>query len=291
MAWRTVFVNEHAKINYKMNDINIQTKEGGTRIPIDDIRVLILGNTRTVITSYAVNELQKKNVKIINCDEKGMPVGEFLSYCDNTKQNINIWKQFDWAENRKNLLWQKIVQTKIFNQHQALGEKVIANYGKLKEIGLEVKEADEDNREGQAARLYFPRIFDKDFVRSNDSLKANAHLNYGYSILLSAVSREIVAAGFLTQIGVHHQSQTNPFNLASDLMEPFRPYVDRIVKWQRDSPLTLEHKLNLVSVLNEEITMNSKRYELAQAVQKHVQECLKYLCSDDSELPEMDFEL
>ncbi|MDF7636898.1 type II CRISPR-associated endonuclease Cas1 [Leuconostocaceae bacterium ESL0958] len=291
MAWRTVLVQEHAKINYKMNDLNVQTVEGAVQIPIDDIRILILGNTRSVITSYAINELHKRHVKIITCDEKGQPVGEFCSYNENSQQNRYLAQQMAWSDTKKDLLWQQMVQSKIMNQHQALGKAVTDNYPKLAAIAKEVQVGDQDNREGQAARLYFPRLFDDDFVRSNEDLQANAHLNYGYALLLAATNREIVAAGYLTQLGIHHQSAQNIFNLGSDLMEPFRPYVDRVVKLQRDSPLTTEHKLNLVQILNEEIRMNGRSWELAQAIQKHVQECLRYLSSEQAHLPEMVFEL
>lgn len=291
MAWRTVLINERAKINFRMNDINVQTMNDAFQIPIDDIRVLILGNTRSVITSYAINELNKKHVKIITCDEKGMPVGEYCGYHENVHQNENILKQINWQQRLKEELWQKITSAKIANQQQALPADIKEQYHKLLELSKKVRPGDPDNIEGQAARQYFPRMYGKSFTRSNDELLTNAHLNYGYSILLSAVSREIVAAGYLTQLGVHHQSSSNAFNLASDLMEPFRPYIDRVVLSQQNLSLSLDLKLNLVNVLNEIIQFNDKRMELAQAIQLHVLSCVKYLSQDKAELPEMDFVL
>ncbi|CAK1226125.1 type II CRISPR-associated endonuclease Cas1 [Fructobacillus evanidus] len=291
MAWRTVLINEHAKINFKMNDINVQTKHESFQIPIDDIRVLILGNTRSVITSYAINELNKKHVKIITCDEKGMPVGEYGGYHENVHQNTNLQKQISWTDDLKKQLWQKIISTKIINQHQALPKDVQVEFLKLQELSAKVKSGDPENIEGQAARQYFPRMYGKEFKRSNEELLINAHLNYGYSILLSAVSREIVAAGYLTQLGVHHQSGSNAFNLASDLMEPFRPYIDRVVLRQQNLSLSLDLKLNLINVLNETINYNGKKVELAQAIQQHVLACLKYLSSETKLLPEMEFVL
>ncbi|GAO99994.1 type II CRISPR-associated endonuclease Cas1 [Fructobacillus ficulneus] len=291
MAWRTVLINEHAKINFKMNDINIQTKGDSFQIPIDDIRVLILGNTRSVITSYAINELNKKHVKIITCDERGMPVGEYCGYHENVHQNTNLHHQIAWVENRKNMLWQQIVKTKILNQHQALPGEEREGYSKLNDLAEQVSEGDIHNIEGQAARQYFPRMYGNEFTRSNEDSLINAHLNYGYSILLSTVSREIVAAGYLTQLGIHHQSVSNHFNLASDLMEPFRPYIDRVVLGQQNLSLSLDLRLNLVNVLNEVIRYNDKNIELAQAVQSHVLSCLKYMSSDNVQLPKMEFVL
>ncbi|CAK1225195.1 MULTISPECIES: type II CRISPR-associated endonuclease Cas1 [Fructobacillus] len=289
MAWRTILINEHAKINFKMNDINVQTKNESFQIPIDDIRILILGNTKSVITSYAINELNKKHVKIITCDEKGMPVGEYCGYHENVHQNANLQKQILWTDDLKKHLWKKIVSTKIINQHQALPKDVQIEFLKLQELSDKVKFGDPENIEGQAARQYFPRMYGKEFKRSNEELLINAHLNYGYSILLSAVSREIVAAGYLTQLGVHHQSGSNAFNLASDLMEPFRPYIDRVVLNQQNLSLSLDLKLNLINVLNEIISYNGKKVEMAQAIQQHVLACLKYLSSESESLPEMEF--
>lgn len=274
-----------------MNDINVQTKNESFQIPIDDIRILILGNTRSVITSYAINELNKKHVKIITCDEKGMPVGEYCGYHENVHQNANLQKQISWTDDLKKHLWKKIVSAKIINQHQALPKDIRLEFLKLQELSDKVKLGDPENIEGQAARQYFPRMYGKEFKRSNEELLINAHLNYGYSILLSAVSREIVAAGYLTQLGVHHQSGSNAFNLASDLMEPFRPYIDRVVLNQQNLSLSLDLKLNLINVLNEIISYNGKKVELAQAIQQHVLACLKYLSSETELLPEMEFVL
>lgn len=289
MAWRTILINEHAKINFKMNDINVQTKHESFLIPIDDIRILILGNTKSVITVYAINELNKKHVKIITCDEKGMPVGEYCGYHENVHQYANLQKQIAWTTAMKECLWQKIVSIKIENQHQALPQEVRIEFLKLQELSSKVQPGDPANIEGQAARQYFPRMYGRDFRRSNGELLVNAHLNYGYSILLSAVSREIVTAGYLTQLGVHHQSGSNAFNLAADLMEPFRPYIDRVVLGQQNLSLSLDLKLNLINVLNEIINYNGKKVELAQAIHQHVLACLKYLSNETKVLPEMEF--
>ncbi|MDF7627235.1 type II CRISPR-associated endonuclease Cas1 [Lactobacillaceae bacterium L1_55_11] len=289
MAWRTVLVNSHAKINYSMNDINVQTSEGSERIPVDDIRVLILGNTRTVITAYALYELNRRHVKIVTCDPQGMPIGEFVGYHENVHQNDKLKKQINWGASRKEQLWQSIVRVKILNQHMALPKDVTKNYQNLKNLAEQVVAGDADNREAQAARLYFPRMFGKDFVRSDELNPINGHLNYGYAILLGAVSREIVSLGYLTQLGVHHQNWENYLNLASDLMEPFRPFVDRIVRQQQSEELTLENKLNLVGVLNEMIVFNHQEIELAQAVQKLVNQSLRFLSAEAEGLPEMSF--
>lgn len=154
----------------------------------------------------------------------------------------------------------------------------------------EVELGDQRNREAQAARLYFPRLFGKGFVRSDERQAINGHLNYGYSLLLATFSREIVANGYLTQLGIHHTGWENAFNLASDLMEPFRPFVDACVLQQKDQPLTLETKLNLIGVLDQVITYQGMQMDLTQTVQQYVRDCLNYLNGDTKVVTEMEFE-
>lgn len=291
MAWRTVLITRHSKINYHMNDINVQTDQGSQQIPIDDIKTLIIGTTKSVITAYAINELAKRNVKLIFCNEKGMPVGEFCSYRGNIKQNVNLRKQIVWENQKKENIWQSIVKAKVNSQAQAL--KLLEREGEdlLLNIHAEIEVNDNGNREAQAARLYFPRLFDKEFVRSDDKNRINAQLDYGYAILLSTVSREIVSAGYISQLGIHHDGWENPFNLASDLMEPFRPLIDKAVYKQKDNELTLNEKIELINVLDEEVTLNGINVDTTQAIQRLVRDVLKYMSGETDELPYLEIEL
>lgn len=291
MAWRTVLITRHSKINYHMNDINVQTDQGSQQIPIDDIKTLIVGTTKSVITAYAINELAKRNVKLIFCNEKGMPVGEFCSYRGTIKQNVNLRKQIVWEQTKKENLWQEIVKAKIRSQRQTLELLERDGSDLLMKLHSGVELNDSGNREAQAARLYFPRLFDKDFVRSDEKNIINAHLDYGYAILLSTVSREIVSTGYISQIGIHHDGWENPFNLASDLMEPFRPLVDKTVYRQRDNDLTLNEKIELINVLDEEVAFNGTNMDTTQAIQRLVRETMKYMSGEIDKLPALELEL
>lgn len=290
MAWRTVVITSHAKLNYQMNDLKVQTDRGAEQIPIDDIKVVMIATTRAVITAYAMNELSRRGVKVIFCDERGMPAGELMPYRGNGYQNKNIGKQLQWDQIHRDRLWQQIVKTKIHNQDRVLNHTVEESYPELGRLAGAVEVGDHNNREAQAARLYFPRLFGKTFVRSDERQTINGHLNYGYSLLLAILSREIVANGYLTQLGIHHTGWENAFNLASDLMEPFRPFIDACVVTQKEQPLTLEGKLNLVGVLDQVIGYQGMQMDLTQAVQRYVRECFNYLNSDVELVPEMEFE-
>ena len=188
------------------------------------------------------------------------------------------------------MLWTRIVSQKIKNQIA-----VLANYHLDKdEVQSELDQLeinDESNREAIAARKYFMLLFDKDFVR-RDTSAVNAALDYGYAILLSSFNREIVMNGYLTYFGIHHCSQENQFNLASDLMEPFRPFVDYWVKaHERIKELTPDIKYGLVELLSLEIKFNGKSTLLTNAITVYTRECLKFLSGDRKELPEMEMSL
>ena len=193
-------------------------------------------------------------------------------------------------EHLKEVLWTKIVSQKIKNQIA-----VLANYHLNKdEVQSELDQLeinDESNREAIAARKYFMLLFDKNFVR-RDTSAINAALDYGYAILLSSFNREIAMNGYLTYFGIHHCSQENPFNLASDLMEPFRPFVDYWVKaHEKIKELTPDIKYGLVELLSLEIKFNGKKTLLTNAITVYVRECLKFLSGDSKELPEMEMSL
>ena len=187
-------------------------------------------------------------------------------------------------------MWTKIVSQKIKNQIAVLENYHLAKDDVQNELDqLEIN--DESNREAVAALKYFMLLFDKNFVR-RDTSAVNAALDYGYAILLSSFNREIVMNGYLTYFGIHHCSQENQFNLASDLMEPFRPFVDYWVKaHERIKELTPDIKYGLVELLSLEIKFNGKSTLLTNAITVYTRECLKFLSGERKELPEMEMSL
>ena len=243
-----------------------------------------------MITSALISKLAQNQTKIIFVDEKGNPIVETAVYYPGTRNMAKLTQQFNWDEHLKEVLWTKIVSQKIKNQIA-----VLANYHLNKdEVQSELDQLeinDESNREAIAARKYFMLLFDKNFVR-RDTSAINAALNYGYAILLSSFNREIAMNGYLTYFGIHHCSQENQFNLASDLMEPFRPFVDYWVKaHEKIKELTPDIKYGLVELLSLEIKFNGKKTLLTNAITVYVRECLKFLSGDSKELPEMEMSL
>ena len=290
MGWRSVIITQHAKLTYSMQMMIVQTRDGINQIPIEDVNLLLVSTTQAVITSALISKLAQNQTKVIFVDEKGNPVVETAVYYPGTRNMAKLTQQFNWDDHLKELLWTKIVSQKIKNQIA-----VLENYHLDKDdVQIELDQLeinDESNREAIAARKYFMLLFDKNFVR-RDTSAVNAALDYGYAILLSSFNREIVMNGYLTYFGIHHCSQENQFNLASDLMEPFRPFVDYWVKAHEGiKELTPDIKYGLVELLSLEIKFNGKKTLLTNAITVYVRECLKFLSGDSKELPEMEMSL
>ena len=290
MGWRSVIITQHAKLTYSMQMMIVQTRDGINQIPIEDINLLLVSTTQAVITSALISKLAQNQTKVIFVDEKDNPVVETAVYYPGARNMAKLKKQFNWDEHLKEVLWTKIVSQKIKNQIA-----VLANYHLNKdEVQSELDQLeinDESNREAIAARKYFMLLFDKNFVR-RDTSAINAALDYGYAILLSSFNREIAMNGYLTYFGIHHCSQENQFNLASDLMEPFRPFVDYWVKaHEKIKELTPDIKYGLVELLSLEIKFNGKKTLLTNAITVYVRECLKFLSGESKKLPEMEMSL
>ena len=290
MGWRSVIITQHAKLTYSMQMMIVQTRDGINQIPIEDINLLLVSTTQAVITSALISKLAQNQTKVIFVDEKDNPVVETAVYYPGARNMAKLKKQFNWDEHLKEVLRTKIVSQKIKNQIA-----VLANYHLNKdEVQSELDQLeinDESNREAIAARKYFMLLFDKNFVR-RDTSAINAALDYGYAILLSSFNREIAMNGYLTYFGIHHCSQENQFNLASDLMEPFRPFVDYWVKAHaKIKELTPDIKYGLVELLSLEIKFNGKKTLLTNAITVYVRECLKFLSGESKKLPEMEMSL
>lgn len=265
MSWRTVVISNSAKLDYKMGYMLVRQKEI-TQIHMSEIALLLIESTAVSITASLLAELTKQKVKVIFCDEKRNPSSELIPYYGSHDTSSKVRTQVAWDKETKLMIWTEIVSEKIRNQ-----KKLLELAGKEDEAVLlqsyleEIKPGDETNREGHAAKVYFNGLFGKDFSRTAD-IPFNAALNYGYGILLSAVNREIVSNGYITQLGLFHDNMFNQFNLGSDLMEPFRIFVDRKVFEMEPEKLEHEEKLQLVNLMNLEVKIDGQNNYLINAI-------------------------
>lgn len=287
MAWRNVVVTQHCKISVKMKLLIVQTDDELFQFPIDDIGMLMVATTHAVITSNAMASLLKRDIKVVFCDEKHLPVGETNPYKTESSRRSCIVQQMNWSDERKGSLWQRIIREKIAHQIAVLEEEVVCqDIEKMKRLIPSVKFNDSDNREAVAAHMYFPRLFSYEFVRSDDENTINGMLNYGYAILLSEVSRKIAENGYLTEFGIHHDSEKNPFNLACDLMEPFRPFVDKKVFEMKLHSLDTDAKTEFVKMMRTDLPEFGTT--ITQLINIYVRDALRYLVSEER-LPELGF--
>lgn len=264
MSWRTVVISNVAKLDYQIGYLVVRGQET-TRIHLNEIKTLIIESTAVSMTAYLLSELTKNKVKVIFCDEKRNPSSELLPCYGSHDTSMKLRNQIKWDEIRKKEVWTQIVKEKILQQAALLQSLSKEEYRMLVSYAEEMEFGDETNREGHAAKVYFNAMFGKQFTRTEEC-PLNAALNYGYSILLSMFNREIVSNGYLTQLGLFHENMFNPFNLASDLMEPFRPIVDELVWKMKPECFETEEKRDILQMVNREVSIAGRREMLDNAV-------------------------
>lgn len=264
MSWRIVVISHRAKLDYRMEFMIVRGEET-VKVHLSEISTLIIESTEVSLTAALLSELTKKKVKVIFCDEKRNPSSELVSYYGSHDTSSKVRQQIQWKDDIKGSVWTEIVTEKIRKQHELLirldkhEAEMLMNY-----IG-EIEYYDATNREGHAAKVYFNALFGKEFSRTLE-IPINAALNYGYSLFLSAVNREIVKSGYITQLGLFHDNIFNQFNLGSDLMEPFRPLVDKKVFYMNPSKFEHEEKMELVNLLNESVYIDGKEQYVNNAI-------------------------
>ncbi|EOS59928.1 CRISPR-associated endonuclease cas1, subtype II/nmeni [Firmicutes bacterium M10-2] len=282
MSWRTVVVTQTCKLDYQMNYLVVRGKET-LKIHIQEIAVLMIESTAVSITSYLLNELMKNKVKVIFCDEKRTPNSELVPYYGSFDTSLKIRNQIHFGDNIKKKIWTYIVREKIRQQRKLLEDLEKSESLLLEQYEQNVLLGDPSNREGHAAKVYFNALFGKLFSRKEDN-SINAALNYGYSLILSTINREISSNGYLTQLGLFHDNVHNPFNLGCDLMEPFRPLIDREVIAYQTGKFGKEEKQILLALLSKEVKMNGKNEKLINAIKIYVRSVFDALEEQDESL-------
>lgn len=279
MSFRTVVISKQSKISYKNRFLVVKQENDEKYIHLSEIDTIIVDSIAVSISSYLLKELSDNKINIIFCDEKHNPFGELKSYylAHNSSKKIII--QNKWSQKIKDSLWQLIVKNKIANQALMLNKIKSDNYNLVLSYVSMVTLGDKTNREGHAAKVYFNALFTKKFVRnSNDDI--NAALNYGYAILLSTFNKEIVSSGYLTEVGIHHKNEFNPFNLTCDFMEPFRIIIDNFVYYNKDREFNNDYKMDIINIFNGKYKYNGKQYVLKDIIKLYTKNIFDFLEND-----------
>ena len=285
MGWRTIVVNTHSKLSYKNNHLIFKNATNTELIHLSEIDILLLETTDIVVSTMLIQRLVDENVLVIFCDQKRIPIAQLVPYYARHDSSLQLSKQIAWTEEIKGLIWTQIIGQKIRNQAYFLGQSGFYEKSQsLLKLEQELAVFDPSNREGHAARIYFNRLFGNDFSREQDN-DINAALDYGYSLLLSMFAREIALCGCLTQLGLKHANQFNHFNLASDLMEPFRPLVDILVYENREKSF-LRIKPYLFELFTNTYLYDKKEMYLSNIVRDYTKKIIKSLNTENHEIPQ-----
>lgn len=280
-GWRTIVITERCKLDLRYNNMNIRKNESLKQVNISEIGVLIIESTSISITSALLSELMKNKIKVIFCDETHNPESELIPYYGGYDSSERIKSQIFWDDEIKESLWTLIVSEKIRKQMEVLKYFNLKEYKLLENYMLQVEHFDVTNREGHAAKVYFNSLFGVNFNRDDKENVINMALDYGYSILLSLFNREVVSNGYITNIGLFHRNKFNPFNLSCDLMEPFRPLVDKLVVEMGIENFGTDEKRNLQQLLSTQLYIKNKEYYLQDVIKIYTKSLLDGLDERD----------
>lgn len=295
MTWRTLLISNGGKLSLQNQQLLIQQNGDAIPVPLADLAVIVIENKETVLTTPLLSALAQHGITLLTCDEQFLPCGQWLPFAQYHRPLKTLKLQLNATEPQKKQLWQKIVQQKIRNQAFVLNEMGADKAAEtLNRLAENVKSGDSDNKESQAAAVYFQAAFGRGFTRQQANA-INAHLNYGYTILRSAVARALVQYGWLPALGLHHHNEQNPFNLADDFIEPFRPIVDLMVcEWANSGSLkdelTPHSKQQLIKLLYYQMRWQNQVFTTLGAIDRTIGSFQAALNEKDAKrlwLPEM----
>ena len=266
------------KVNLDCGQLKCERDDGTVTLPIEDITVLVIDSPRILLTSTLLNAMQRNGAAVVICDEKHHPGGIFLPFHQHSRISALAPLQAQWTKPFCKRCWQLIIQAKIMNQAKCLEVNAREGRERLESLAAQVASGDSGNVEAIAAREYWDFLmgshFQRQTYRDKDADLVNKALNYGYAVVRAAVARSITAHGLLPCFGLHHDSNLNPFNLADDLIEPFRPLVDSEVYRLAEefdgekSELSKEHRQRLVGLAVQQVSINNEYHTLTNAADK-----------------------
>lgn len=254
MAWKGLHLTQPAKLSLADGQCCVKRDDGEVRVAIEDLAWIVLDTPHATLTSTLISACMDAGVAMIFTDSRHTPSGLTLPFHRHHRQGAIARLQAGTKESLKNRLWQTIIRRKIHNQAALLSALGKADATTLKEIARHVEPGDPDNVEARAARFYWGRLF-ADYTRDDADDRRNKLLNYGYAVVRAGVARALVASGLIPAFGLAHDGAANAFNLADDLFEPFRPFVDRLAFKtsadcaDRNGELTIEDRRAMAGAL------------------------------------------
>ena len=268
MIKRMIGISNRAYIFHKDEQLHVRMESKEKTVPIEDIGVLILEDLQSTISVSSLSALMENNVVVVGCDKSHTPNSLMFPISANVLHTAILKTQLKASVALKKQLWRQTIKAKLLNQAAVLHSKTI-NAEPMEHWAKKVRSGDPDNFEGRGAAYYWKHFLSSEerFVRDPEGEGPNSALNYGYAILRAAMARAIVGSGLHPSIGLHHKNQYNPFCLADDLMEPYRPFVDLLVLQLFEEQgtgieLSTENKKRLLSILSVDTLVEKERKPL-----------------------------
>lgn len=272
-GFRVVSIENPAHLALELNSLVIKSDDKVAKLPIEDIDVLVVDNYAVTLSVKLLGELATNNVAVVLCDSRHTPCSAVTPLSQHSRQAKISQQQIDMSQPFRKNLWQAIVKQKIINQANVLSQfGYHETAGQLIKLATEVRSGDTTNRESIAARLYFDRLLE-DATRRKPTW-CNSALNYSYAIVRSVVARSIAARGLIPSLGLFHHNELNSFNLADDLIEPYRAVVDCYVLSimatrhvdNNDQQLSQDDRHLALDILNNSVIIKNKQFVLRDAV-------------------------
>jgi len=257
VVWRSVVINQPARLKREHFALLVE-QEQAARVPFEDIAVIVLNHREITLTHPVLSACAEYGIGLYATGDNHQPSGVFLPFQNHSRATRMLRLQLALDKPSGKRAWSAIVRAKIENQAFCLRTVRAGDAARLESYARRVRSGDTGNLEAQASAYYFPQLFGRSFHRSQEGW-TNAALDYGYAVLRGACARALVAHGLLPTVGIFHSSEQNAFNLADDLIEPYRPIVDLHVATSRktddDAELTPADKAALVGLLNVDVGM------------------------------------
>lgn len=273
MSGRTVEVSSPARLSLRHRQLVVARDDGtAPTVPVEDLGLLIVDNPQVTYTHALLTSLVEAKVATVLCGPDHMPTGVILPYVANTLAGERLRAQLACPRPLAKRLWQAIVTCKLRRQADLLRRATGQDAG-LRAMAGRVRSGDPENLEAQGAQRYWRRLFGPEFRRERGGAAPNPLLNYGYAVLRAATARAVIGAGLLAGVGLFHNNRGDAFALASDLMEPFRPFVDGVV-WEMvqaglgDGELDRTRKAHLLAVLNVAVRVDGQAMPLGLALHR-----------------------
>ena len=290
MGWKTIIIGCESKVSLTLNRMRITIDDEYQNIPLSDIDTVIFSHIGVVITIPLLSKLVENNINIIVCDDKNDPIGIFQPFNTHSLVFKRLNNQLNWKLTRKKKFWKIIIEQKIQSEIDSLtiekkNDLVIKQLNVYKDS---VYTDDQTNREAIAARSYFQELFGNGFTRDDDNV-VNAALNYGYKIIASYISKCITSRGLITQLGVHHIGESNPFNLTYDFIEPFRVFIDLWVYENIKNNFSTYEKTEIINILNYKINVNNKWIRLCDAIEDIIDSYIAFLDERENNIITIDY--